>query len=380
MNIKYILTHPIQYQVPLIKFLVKKKFNITVLYRSNYSIKKHYDHGFKKKITWKTNLLNGYNYRFLDYLGKNKVSFFLPFTTDFYKGILDKNTDIIWVHGVKIWYNILIVILANIFNKKVFVRDEVHSNSKFRNSLNIFLNKIFYKILDPFIDIYLAIGKKNKEYYLTNKISKNKIVMMPYVVNNDLFSIKKRIKNKKIKILYAGKLIKRKGVDILLKSILHIKNNYNLVNKFELMIVGDGHMRDYLVNYIKLKKLTNIKIISFKNEKELSKIYQKSDIFIMPSYFEPWGLTINEALASENAIICSNKVGSSYDLVHQGKNGYLFKEKSYKSLASKIIKLVENKKRINLFKKESLKIISKWSFNECQFGLKKAINKINQLS
>ena len=215
---------------------------------------------------------------------------------------------------------------------------------------------------------------------ISNKINKNKIVMMPYVVNNDLFSIKKRIKNKKIKILYAGKLIKRKGVDILLKSILNIKNNYNLVNKFELMIVGDGHMRDYLVNYIKLKKLTNIKIMSFKNEKELSKIYQKSDIFIMPSYFEPWGLTINEALASENAIICSNKVGSSYDLVHQGKNGYLFKEKSYKSLASKIIKLVENKKRINLFKKESLKIISKWSFNECQLGLKKAINKINQLS
>ena len=85
----------------------------------------------------------------------------------------------------------------------------------------------------------------------------------------------------------------------------------------------------------------------------------------MTSFLELWGLTVNEALASENVIIYSNKVVSSNDLVLQSKNRYLFKEKSYKSLVSKIIKLVENKKRISLFKKESLKIISKWSFNEC---------------
>ena len=45
MHIKYILSHPIQYQSPLIRYLVKKRLNITVLYRSNISVKK-----FEKKF------------------------------------------------------------------------------------------------------------------------------------------------------------------------------------------------------------------------------------------------------------------------------------------------------------------------------------------
>ena len=51
MNIKYILTHPIQYQSPLIKFLHKNKIKIKVLYRSNMSAKKYFDPEFKKLIT-----------------------------------------------------------------------------------------------------------------------------------------------------------------------------------------------------------------------------------------------------------------------------------------------------------------------------------------
>ena len=67
-------------------------------------------------------------------------------------------------------------------------------------------------------------------------------------------------------------------------------------------------MKNELSKFISLNRLDNVKIIAFKNEKDLAKIYKKTDIFIMPSYYEPWGLTVNEALASQNAVICSNKV------------------------------------------------------------------------
>ena len=50
-NIKYILTHPIQYQSPLIKYLVKKGVKISVLYRSDISVKEYFDQGFGKKIS-----------------------------------------------------------------------------------------------------------------------------------------------------------------------------------------------------------------------------------------------------------------------------------------------------------------------------------------
>ena len=76
MHIKYILTHPIQYQSPLIKYLVKRGLKIKVLYRSNISVKTYFDLGFGKKIKWDTNLLRGYNFDFLNFIGPNKVGNF----------------------------------------------------------------------------------------------------------------------------------------------------------------------------------------------------------------------------------------------------------------------------------------------------------------
>ena len=135
-------------------------------------------------------------------------------------------------------------------------------------------------------------------------------------------------------------------------------------------------MKNELSKFISLNRLDNVKIIAFKNEKDLAKIYKKTDIFIMPSYYEPWGLTVNEALASQNAVICSNKVGSSFDLVKNEFNGYKFKEKNYKDLASKIYILISNRKKLQKFKNNGLKIISKWNFESCYFGLQKSIKLV----
>ena len=262
-KIKYILTHPIQYQVPLIRYLTTKGIDLTVLYRSNFNLNKHLDKGFKKKISWSTNLLGGYKYKFLSYIGKNQVNNLYPITTNFYKDILDRNTDIIFLHGIKTWYNIIIIFLAKIFNKKVFVREEFHKYSKYRNNLNILINKFFFKIIDPFIDIYLAIGSKNRQYYIENSIDKKKIVPMPYVVDNKIFYQKRTNKiGEKIKLLYAGKLIKRKGINILLKSILLLNQKKRVKNKFELTIVGDGYMKNELSKFISLNRLDNVKIIA----------------------------------------------------------------------------------------------------------------------
>ena len=170
MHIKYILTHPIQYHSPLIRYLVKRKINISVLYRSNVSTKKYFDPGFKKRIKWDVELLKGYSFKFLNYIGPNRIGNIFPITTDFYKKIFDDNPDIIWLHGHKNWYSIIIILLAKIFNKKVFVREESHQLSKKRKNFNRLLNFLFYKILDNFIDMYLAIGTVNKNFYLQKRL------------------------------------------------------------------------------------------------------------------------------------------------------------------------------------------------------------------
>jgi len=117
---------------------------------------------------------------------------------------------------------------------------------------------------------------------------------------------------------------------------------------------------------------------ALKAVKSVSIFYQKSDVFILPSRIEPWGLTVNEAMSAANAIIASNKVGSSFDLVKNYQNGFIFKHNNSQDLAKKIILIYKNKKIINKFKLNSLKIISRWEFKQCFEGLQKAIKIVKK--
>ena len=143
MYIKYILTHPIQYQSPFIRYLTKKGIKITTLYRCDFSIKKFYDTQFKKVIKWDIDLLKGYKYRFLNFIGPNKSTLIFPISTDFIKNVFDNKTDIIWIHGIKNWYNLLIIILAKFYKKKVFLRDESHLLIKGAHKKRNITNKVF---------------------------------------------------------------------------------------------------------------------------------------------------------------------------------------------------------------------------------------------
>ena len=378
MHIKYILTHPIQYQSPLIKYLVKRGLKIKVLYRSNISVKTYFDPGFGKKIKWDTSLLRGYNFDFLNFIGPNKVGNIFPITTEFINKIFNDKTNIIWLHGIKNWYNLCIIILSKFFKKKVFVRDEMHQFSKNRTTINNFLNYLFFQLIDQFIDVYLAIGTANKKYYIKNNIGKKKIITVPYTVNNEFFNKKRKkiSKNKKTIFMFAAKLIPRKGADLLLESLILLKKYRNFSLNTEFLIIGDGEMKKQLIQLSKENNLKNVTFFPFQNQKNLSKFYQNSDVFIMPSRIEPWGLTVNEAMSAENAIISSNQVGSAYDLVKKNINGFTFINNDSKDLARKILLIYKNKGKIKKFKSNSLKIISRWGFKQCYKGLQEAIHRV----
>ena len=369
--IKYILTHPIQYQSPLIRYLAKKKIDIEVFYRSSKSLTKNLDEEFGKKVKIGNNLLKGYKFKFLKFVGPNKVNHIFPLNYNIAE-IFKKNTKVIWLHGIKNWFNLIIIILGKLNNKKIFVRDELNFHKK-RSFLNKLLNKKFFFILDNFIDCYLSIGKKNKQAYLLNGIKRNKIFDMPYTVDNFFFK-NKNIKNKKkTNFLFVGKLIPRKGCHLLLKAIYILNQRKNFFNQTNFLIVGDGVSKNELKIYAKNNNLDNVKFLGFKNQIGIKKIYKKSDVLIIPSTEENWGLVVNEAMASSLAILSSNNVLSAYDLVINDFNGFKFKNNNYLDLSDKIYKIFSNKRKLLQYQKNSFKKISQWSFKQNYEGLVKAL-------
>ena len=60
----------------------------------------------------------------------------------------------------------------------------------------------------------------------------------------------------------------------------------------------------------------------FVNQSELPALYAASDVFVLPSENEPWGLAVNEAMCASLPVVVSREVGCAPDLVRDGVNGY----------------------------------------------------------
>lgn len=95
-KIGYLLSHPIQYQTPLIHKLNKiKELDLNVFYFSDYSLKKYFDKEMNKFIKWDLKLTGNYNYNVIDKSNQNYLKFFFSF----YKLIKSKNFDFFLIHG-----------------------------------------------------------------------------------------------------------------------------------------------------------------------------------------------------------------------------------------------------------------------------------------
>ena len=369
-----VTTHPIQYQSPLFKEIANSnKFQLDVYFASKHGYQSKYiDKDFKKKFNWNINLLSGYNYFFSAKADQNVNSFFLSFN-DLNKTLFKNKYTAILLFG---WSNIFYIktfFLAKLHKIPIILRVE----NNFEEEINYLKKKIKYLVLYFFfkyIDYFLYIGFLNKKFYQDLGVDKKKLYFAPYAVDNNFFFNKEKsniVINKKYKkkiILFVGKFIERKNT----QEFLNLAAVFNNDNRFNFLMVGDGHQINLCNQFIKNHKLSNIRIVGFKNQQELKNIYKKSFLLIVPSKYETWGLVINEAMASGLPVICSRNCSSSSDLIINGKTGYAYNLGDIKRVKKIIIKLAKSKKKYLYIVKNIKKHIKNFSF----YYTVKSLNKI----
>src|SRR5262249_55633414 len=128
-----------------------------------------------------------------------------------------------------------------------------------------------------------------------------------------------------------------------------------------------------LRNYCLENSLDNVVFAGFVNQSELVDHYFASDIFVLPSEEEPWGLAVNEAMCAGLPIIVSREVGCVPDLVQDGLNGYTPAAGDVEGLAHALCLLIESKELRSRQGHANLERIKQWSFRECLDGLRSAL-------
>lgn len=388
------VAQPIHYKLDLYKELNNHPdIEVMIYFGSDLGIRKALDKTFNRAVRWyERKNLKGLPHKFLKNYSFNKSAIPadnpLEGTINFgiIPELIKNRYDAILLDGYMQISHWLIFLTALVIGTPIIFRGESHLLNYRSRKINA-VKKIILPLFFKKISAFLSIGSVNAKYFFHYKVPENKIFLAPYSVNNKFFKEKLKtlptkerlraefgLNPEKITILYASKLIKRKRPEDLLKTYNHIiKKHKDIGNKIQLIFVGDGPELIKLENYKKENKLDDVYFFGFKSQEELPKFYALSDIFILPSSFETWGLVINEAMNFGLPIITTDMVGSSYDIVKIEENGFVYKTGDTDKLFEYLLKLIENKKLRNEMGKKSLEIIDKWSYKETISGILKAI-------
>lgn len=144
----------------------------------------------------------------------------------------------------------------------------------------------------------------------------------------------------KVKILWAGRLLKWKHPDDAVELAMRLKEKNIL---FDLNIIGDGELKERLEKKIPEDLKGYIHLLGSKSPDEVRKYMKESDIYIATSdYYEGWGAVINEAMSSGCAVVASHAMGSVPYLIEQGKTGYVYEYGKKKILYQKVESLCKN--------------------------------------
>jgi glycosyltransferase involved in cell wall biosynthesis len=384
-----VITHPIQYYVPLFKTLAKQ-CDLRVFYTwGEDAAKPKYDPDFKQVIDWDIPLLNGYNYEFLTNTAKNQGSHHFSGikNPDLIKKISLFNPDAILIYG---WAYQSHLSALRYFNGKIttwFRGDStlLDSNTGLKNTLRtLFLTWVYNQI-----DKAFYVGTNNKNYFLKFGLKLNQLVFAPHAVDNLRFEnnyfneanelrLTFGINAKNKLILFAGKLETKKNPELLLQAFTDL----NLPNT-HLLFVGNGELEEKLKKEQILRqtqddKSVNIHFMDFQNQSKMPIVYQACDLFCLPSKGpgETWGLAINEAMASGKAVLVSSKVGCAIDLVENGKNGYLFESENINDLKRKLSILLTSQSDLKQMGQFSKNKIQDWSIKHQADVIIDELNKL----
>lgn len=196
-------------------------------------------------------------------------------------------------------------------------------------------------------DYIMTLSDFSYQSFIRQGISPKKVLKTPCGIDVDFFrrpfipgidkpqSFLSTTKN--FRVIFVGMISLRKGIPYLIEAW----NKLNLPeSSTELILVGNIQKDMYQVlKKLELKK--NINFFGSCNRNDLKKLYQESNVFVLPSVEDGFGMVIGEAMASGLPVICSKNTGAN-EIIQDNQHGFLVQAQNFEALAEKILWCYQN--------------------------------------
>jgi glycosyltransferase involved in cell wall biosynthesis len=227
----------------------------------------------------------------------------------------------------------------------------------------------------------IAIGTANRRFWIRYGARQQQLFDAPYAVDNEYFqravaSARREIEGLRESLripsgtvfLFVGRLIRRKNVDLIIRAVRATRSR-----DVALVIVGDGDERE------RLQALAEgdprIAFAGAISQTLLPGYYAMADCLVLPASGEPWGLVVNEAMASGLAVIVHRDCGAAVDLISP-ENGVVLESFEVQELQRALESVSDDPVKLGIMKRHSLARISKSSIDRAAASIIEAVKAV----
>jgi len=384
-----VASHVIQYQDPFFRRLAKEAdIDLTVVYCSDAGASSYHDADMNTTLRWDIDLLQGYRHVTLRNFG-----FGSGYTRLINPGIvpsiaLNDYDAVIFMTG---WGSIsaLLGIVACRMSQKPFF---LYGDSSFppaETTLQAKIRAFFIRTIFRLAAGFMYSGVLNAEYYRHYGGSPDSFFLLPWAIDNDRFEEASRLSenqrrsmrreygigNESTVFVFSAKLVERKDPMTLLRAF----ERMNYRRDAAVLFLGDGELRARMQDFVRSRGLSErVHFAGFVNQTDLPAHYGISDVFILPSLYEPRGAVVNEAMACGLPVIVTDRCGSIGDIVQPGENALIFGAGDDAALASHMDLLTINGSLRRRMAQRSREIIRSWSYSTGVEGVKAMLERVCQ--
>lgn len=325
LRLAIIVSHPVQYYVPLYKALATRNdVEVKLFFTWHAGQKATYDQGFQQPIAWDIPLTDGYDWELVQNLSRNPGThhFFGLRNPTLMSRIAQWRPDVVHITGWPYASHLLTMRACYKKGIPVIFRGDSHLLDGTGMWPKGFVKKEVLRRVFSWPSLCLYVGNANRQYYKHFGVEEARLAYCPHSIDVKKFtdycghfeaaaSRWKRslgLAEKKI-LLFAGKFEAKKQPLELIQAFEKLEDD-----SWALVMVGSGELEEEIKR--KVSGNRRYRVLPFANQSEMPVIYRLADVFILPSAWgETWGLSVNEALACARPVIVSEKVGCAAEVV-----------------------------------------------------------------
>jgi glycosyltransferase involved in cell wall biosynthesis len=377
LRVLLIASHPVQYASPIFRLLAKDpRVEIQVAYCGLGGAEAHVDPEFGVEIKWDVPLLDGYPWITLPNrwpFGRN-TPFFRLFNPGVWSLIRKGKFDAVVLYTGYVCATFWIALLAaKLSGAAVLFGTDAHELTPLDGKKwKLWFKKLFWPWLFRLPDVAVILSSGGVALMRTLGIPEERIALAPFCVDNEWWlkrstnverdTVRARwgIPVEAAVIVYCAKFQPWKRPQDVLRAFARTD-----VSTAYLVLVGEGPLRSAMEQEAEsLGIKERVRFLGFVNQSSLPEVYTASDLLVLTSQYEAFGLVVNEAMLCRCPAVVSDHVGARFDLVREGETGYVYPCGDESALAERIQTALSDIPRLQRMGEAARSRMMSWSPNE----------------